>query len=71
MKRLLTGQIKPLLRILLAFGLVWFTNGLISPYLDGAPRFLAVVALSFGLWLIVMRTLFSVGGFGNRRGERA
>jgi len=57
-RKLLTGQLKPMLRILLAFGLVWFVNGVSAPYFAGGARFLVVVVVSFGLWVIVMRTLF-------------
>lgn len=63
MKRVLSGQVKPLLRIALAFGLVWFVNGIANPFVSGILQFVMVVTISFGLWIIVMRTLFPKGDF--------
>lgn len=66
MKKVLTGQVKPLLRIALAFGLVWFVNGVTEPFASGILRFVIVVSVSFGLWIIVMRTLYPRGDFLGR-----
>lgn len=60
MKQLFSGQLKPLLRIGLAFGLVWLFNGLTKSVLTGWVRFGTILALSIGMWVLIMRILFSV-----------
>ena len=58
MRRVLSGQIKPLFRLGLAFVLVWFFHGLTTSILEGGVQLLAVISLSAGVWLVAMRSLF-------------
>ena len=56
--RLIEGQLKPLLRIGLAFILVWFFFGMTSGILTGLLRLGIVTSLSFGSWILIMRVFY-------------
>lgn len=56
--RFVESQLKPLIRIGLAFLLVWFYHGMTSGIFSGVLRLGVVVALAFGTWILIMRIFF-------------
>ncbi|MFH5800778.1 hypothetical protein [Haladaptatus sp. CMAA 1911] len=50
--------LKPMIRLVLTFAIVWFYSALLTP-LDSGVRFLAIVVLAIPTWLVVSRALFT------------
>ncbi|ELZ65653.1 hypothetical protein C457_15977 [Haloferax prahovense DSM 18310] len=53
--------VKPMLRIVLTFAIVWFYRGLLPP-LSPVVSTVALVVLAVPTWVVVSRLLFNPGG---------
>lgn len=54
--------LKPLLRLLLTFAIVWFYDALLASSLAGWGRVVAVVVLAIPTWVVVARFVFPPDG---------
>jgi hypothetical protein len=61
---MVTPALKPLLRLGLAFAVVWFYQALTSSFVSGMTQLALVVLLSVATWLVVARAVFPVNGDG-------
>lgn len=56
--------IKPLMRLILTFAIVWFYFVLTASFVTGVIHVTVVIGLSIPTWLVVSRMLFPVKGEG-------